>query len=77
MRGRVFRIATATIAIETGEKTTRIPAGSIITVLSDPNESKLVYVLYEGHRVQMFAQDVRERGRPIVTDQDRGDAAAG
>jgi hypothetical protein len=72
MRGRTFRLSTATIAIGTNEKAIMVHAGSIISVLSESDHNKRVYVLYEGHRVQMFEQDIRERGTPVVADAASG-----
>jgi hypothetical protein len=33
-----------------------VPALGIVTVLSEPDYNKLVYVLHDGRRVQMFEQ---------------------
>ena len=72
MRGRSFRLATATIAVAEGKGTITVAAGSIIVVLSDCDLGGLVSVLLEGRRVQMFEQDIRDRGTLIVTDRAAG-----
>ena len=68
MRGRSFRLATATIAVVEGKGTITVAAGSIIVVLSDRNPGGLVFVLFDGRRVQMFEKDIRDRGTLIVID---------
>ena len=78
MRGQSFRLSTATMAIFNGTQAVIVPAQSIITVLSESdNINRLVYVLYDGRRVQMFEQDIRERGTPVVNEISLGKAAAG
>jgi hypothetical protein len=78
MRGQSFRLSTATMAIFNGTQAVIVPAQSIVTVLSESdNINKLIYVLYDGRRVQMFEQDIRERGTPIVNEISLGKAAAG
>ena len=77
MRGQSFRLSTATMAIFNGHAVI-VSAQSIVTVLSEPdNTNKLIYALYDGRRVQMFEQDIQERGTPIVNDILLGKAAAG
>ena len=78
MRGQSFRLSTATMAIFNGTQAVIVPAQSIVTVLSESdNITKLAYVLYDGRRVQMFEQDIRERGTPVVNEISLGKAAAG
>ena len=78
MRGQSFRLSTATMAIFNGTQAVIVPAQSIVTVLSEAdNINKLIYVLYDGRRVQMFEQDIRERGTPVVNEISLGKAAAG
>jgi len=75
MRGQSFRISTATMAIFNGTQAVMVPAQSIVTVLSEPdNINKLIYVLSDGRKVQMFEQDIRERGTPIVNEISLGKA---
>ena len=78
MRGQSFRLSTATMAIFNGTQAVIVPAQSIVTVLSEPdNINKLVYALHDGRRVQMFEQDIRERGTPVLNEISLGKAAAG
>ena len=68
MRGRSFRLATATIALDGDSKSLIIPAGSIIVVVSDCYTTGLVYVLVNGRRLRMYEKDIRDRGTLVVTD---------
>ena len=77
MRGESFRLSTATMAILNGTQAVMVPAQGLVTVLSEPDYKKLVYVLHEGRRVQMFEQDIRDRGIPVVGEISLGKAAAG
>ena len=78
MRGQSFRLSTATMAIFNGLQAVIVPAQSIVTVLSEPdNINKLVYALHDGRRVQMFEQDIRERGTPVLIEISLGKAAVG
>ena len=78
MRGQSFRLSTATMAIFNGTLAVIVPAQSIVTVLSETgNINKLIYVLHDGRRVQMFEQDIRERGTPVVNEISLGKAAGG
>ena len=78
MRGQSFRLSTATMAIFNGTQAVIVPAQSIVTVLPEAdNINKLIYVLYDGRRLQMFEQDIRERGTPVVNEISLGKAAAG
>ena len=77
MRGQSFRLSTATIAIFNGKQAVIVPAQSIVTVLSEAdNINKLIYVLYDGRRVQMFEQDIQERGTPVIKEIPLGKTAA-
>jgi hypothetical protein len=66
------------MAIFNGRQAVVVAAQSIVTVLSEPdNINKLIYVLHDGRRVQMFEQDIRERGTPVINEISLGKAAAG
>jgi len=69
LTGKRFRLERATLSAETGDsKPTAftVPAGAIVEVLSGPYDSVgLVQVLYEGRKLQMFA-DVNVRGTEIL-----------
>ena len=67
MRGKSFRLSTPTVAILNGLQTVLVPGQAIVTVLSEPDQNKLVYALHDGRRVQMFEQDIRDRGVTMVT----------
>ena len=77
MRGQSFRLTTATMAILNGTQPVMVPALGIVTVLSEPDYKKLVYVLHDCRRVQMFEQDIRDRGTPVVGEISLGKAATG
>ncbi len=67
--GKRFRLERATVAVKViDHKRTAfmVPAGAIINVLPDPADShELVTVLWEQHRLQMFAIDIEVRGTEI------------
>jgi mevalonate kinase len=66
------------MAIVNGKQAVIVPAQSVVTVLSESDSiNKLIYVLHDGRRVQMFEQDIRERGTPVVNEISLGRAAAG
>jgi hypothetical protein len=64
------------MAILNGTQALIVPAEAIITVLSE-SQDKLVYVLHDCRRVQMFEQDIRERGTRLVGEVSLGRVAAG
>ena len=65
------------MAILNGTQAVMVPAQGFVTVLSEPDYKKLVYVLHDGRRVQMFEQDICDRGTPVVSEISLGKAAAG
>jgi len=65
------------MAILNGTQAVMVPAQDLVTVLSEPDYKKLVYVLHDGRRVQMFEQDIRDRGTPVVGEISLGKAATG
>jgi hypothetical protein len=65
------------MAILNGTQAVIVPAQGIVTVLSEPDYNKYVYVLHDGRRVQVFEQDIRDRGTPVVGEMSLGKAAAG
>ena len=77
MRGQSFRLSSDTMAIFNGAQAVIVPAQSILTVLSESDKiNKLIYVLYDGRRVQMFEQDIQERGTPVIKEIPLGKTAA-
>ena len=77
MRGQSFRLSTPTVAILNGLQTVMVPGQALVTVLSEPDQNKLVYALHDGRRVQIFEQDIRDRGTRVVNEISLGRAAAG
>ena len=65
------------MAILIGAQAVIVLAQGIVTVLSEPDYNKFVYVLHDGRRVQLFEQDIRDRGTPVVGEISLGKAAAG
>ena len=65
------------MAILNGTQAVMVPVQGFVTVLSEPDYKKLVYVLHDGRRVQMFEQDIRDRGTPVAGEVSLGKAAAG
>lgn len=69
--GDRFRIVTPTLAVasEAGQRViVTVPKDAIIRVLSGPlQDERMVDVQWQGRRLLMFAQDLRERGRDIST----------
>ena len=88
LSGKRFRITKATVGIELVNGTARvatIPADGTIEVLSGPNENGklhdkgLVYALWEGRTIALFAVDVEARGveiRPQVKNGHKSDKRA-
>ena len=75
MRGQLLRLSTATVAILNGKQIVTIPAEAMVTVLSEPDRKGLVFALYDGRRVKVFEQDIRERGTLVLTEILRAKAA--
>jgi hypothetical protein len=67
--GKRFRLERATVAVKVIDRKRTaftVPAGAIINVLPDPADGQeLVTVLWEEHKLQMFAVDVDVRGTEI------------
>jgi hypothetical protein len=68
--GKRFRLERATLAVEAvdGKRlAVSLPAGTILKVISGPNNGDgMLKVLWEGRRVEMFAVDVDVRGTEIT-----------
>jgi len=68
-KDKQFRIKTTTLGIS-GIRYRRlpvaIPANATITVVSHTHPNHMVDVVWEGKRLRMFAQDIRERGEEIA-----------
>jgi hypothetical protein len=67
LSGKRFRLTAETIAIETidGRRMAiHVPAGSIVTIESGPklDDSRMLDVLWDGHKLVMFADDIQKRG---------------
>lgn len=54
-----------------------VPAQGLVTVLFEPDLTKLVYVLHDGRRVRLFEQDIGSRGALFGGHLSFGKAAAG
>jgi hypothetical protein len=69
LTGKRFRLERATVAVKVvDQKRTAftVPAGAIVNVLPEPADShELVTVLWEEHKLQMFAVDVDVRGTEV------------
>ena len=71
MKGRSFRLKTPTLGIlsidtEGHRIPVTLPLHAIVTVQGGPLDgNRLVDVLWEGTKVMMFTQDLRERGVEI------------
>jgi hypothetical protein len=66
-----FRLSEDTIALEIfGRKqlATQVPAGSLVTVESDPrpDDFRMVDVRWAGRKLVMFADDVEKRGERVT-----------
>ena len=70
LTGKRFQLERATLSIETHNdkpKAVTIPGGSILEVISGPNESDgLVAIEWEGRKLSMFAVDVAVRGTEVI-----------
>jgi hypothetical protein len=68
-KGKRFRIKTPTFgisAIRNQRIPVAVPANSTIEVVSHTHENRMVDVVWEGHTLMMFAQDIRERGEEVT-----------
>ena len=70
--GKHFRLDRPTFGIESTEDSrvaVTVPANAVIKVLSGPRpeDMRMVDVLWDGRTLTMFAQDIRERCKEIVT----------
>jgi hypothetical protein len=69
MRGiNVYRLQSAILGITTdnGKRITiTLPAQAVIEVISEVAPDGTVDVLWNAHRVSMFAIDLRQRGRSV------------
>jgi hypothetical protein len=67
--GHRFRIGSPTIAVMTdgGRRiATIIPEGDIVEVTDSPTRvGGLIHVRWKGETVEMFVQDLRERGQQV------------
>jgi hypothetical protein len=72
LTGKRFRLERATLAIDAGGPARRavtIPSGSIIKVISTPQDTQgIIEVSWENRILQMFAVDVNLRGTEIPAD---------
>jgi len=71
LTGKRFRIERATLSVEAQNgkrKAVLLPAGALIQVLSESQQSKdaLIDVRWEGRTVSMFAVDVDVRGTEVL-----------
>ena len=75
--GKRFKLSRATVGIQLVDQETsivKLPANSVIDVLSGPNangkvhEKGIVYVIWEENTVAMFAVDIEARGIEIKRD---------
>jgi hypothetical protein len=72
MNVETFRLSSPTMGVERGGsngqmKFVTIPAGGLLKVVGDPQQSGLVDVCFEGRIVAMFLQDLEDRGERIFT----------
>ena len=69
MRGQRYRLTKPTIAVlfvESQKAAVTIPAGAEVRALNDPEESNpFMDFEWEDQLIEMFVQDIRERGELI------------
>ena len=75
LSGKRFRLKEETSAIETfGRKrlATQVPAGSVVTVESDPrpDDLRMVDVRWDGRKLVMFADDIEKHGEQVAEADD-------
>ena len=76
LSGKRFRLKEETSAIETfGRKrlATEVPAGSVVTVESDPRPNgllRMVDVRWDGRKLVMFADDIEKHGEQVAEADD-------
>jgi hypothetical protein len=64
--GHSYSLKTATVAINGNRVAVKIPAGSIVTAISQSAENdRMVEVLWEARTYMMFVVDLQERGEEI------------
>ena len=62
--GREFQLQIATVAVDALRVAVKLPAGSVIKVISDASDG-LMNVVSDNQPFTMFAVDITERGREI------------
>jgi hypothetical protein len=61
-----FRIKTTAFGISAIRLPVAVPANATVEVVSHTHPNRMVDVVWEGQRLRMFAQDIRERGEEIT-----------
>ena len=70
-RVRKYRLKSPTMAVERGGTDGRmqlatVPAGALLTIVGEAQQSGLIDVLFEGRIVAMFLRDIEDRGGRIL-----------
>ena len=68
LSGKLFRLNRETISVQAqGEHRhlVMVPEGAVITVLPGSEDRRTVDVLWEGQALEMFAEDIRKRGKEV------------
>ena len=68
LSGRLFRLNRDTMSVQAeGERRhlVMVPEGAIIRVLPGPEDRSTVDVLWQGQALEMFAEDIRKRGKEV------------
>lgn len=67
MQGRSYRLNADTLGILSESRIAiSIPYNAVVTVVNEPpNGNRMVDVMWEGKRVMIFADDLRERGELV------------
>jgi len=71
LSGKRFRLNKETIAVDSskGTKTAiQIPQDAIIQIVNGPTQadSRMVEVLWDGHPLIMFVEDIQQRGEDVT-----------
>ncbi len=68
LSGKLFRLNRETISVQaSGEHRhlVMVPEGAVIRVLPGREDGPTVDVLWEGDALEMFAEDIRQRGTEV------------
>lgn len=70
LSGKLFRLNRETMSVQANGENRHfvmVPEGSVIRVLSGFEDRRTVNVLWQNQALEMFAEDIRQRGEEVLT----------